>query len=298
MHKTRTYLCLLLAALLVAGALVGARSANVRQIKFGVVPSATRDTVLVLQAAAVTPVSSNGAGVDGVAPGQQSVVNITPAPLPASSQGVGVATVVSGSPADLAGLRKGDVLLSIDGEPLKGVYHFRSMVRSYAPGAVLRIVYRRDQAEYATRVRLGQGNPSDESAAVEPAVARQPSPQIVKLTHKHYRRIAEYKSRIRTQMQALPADMDSRAVINALQGIRDVTASVSVNHSGWMAGNACDATLEFIDAQGRLVLQGVNNTLTLSVYDNSGRLVLRSPLNTPADCRSLPEDIALRLKAL
>ena len=298
-HKTRTYLCLLLGALLIAGAFVGARSTNARQIKFGVVPSATRGAVPAMPGADANPVSSNGAGVDGVASGQQSVVNIAPAPLPPlSHHGVGVAEVAAGSPADIAGLQKDDVLLSIDGEPLTSVYQFRRLVRSYASGAVLRVVFRRDQAEYVTRVRLGGGGASDASDAIEPTVAHQPSPQIVKLTRWHYCRISKYKERIRTQLQALPDAMDSRVVINSLQAIRDVTASVSVNHNGWMAGSACDARLEFIDAQGRLILHGVNNTLTLCVYDNSGRLVLRTPLNTSDDCLRLPADILQRLKAL
>jgi Do/DeqQ family serine protease len=53
--------------------------------------------------------------------------------------GVGVTGVDSGSPADRAGVRKGDVVETVDGFPLGSAEEFRFRVRDLGPGATARL---------------------------------------------------------------------------------------------------------------------------------------------------------------
>lgn len=64
-----------------------------------------------------------------------------------TAEGPLVAVVVEGSPAALAGLEAGDVLLSADGQPLASMATLAALIRDREPGDRLRIEYRRDGVE-------------------------------------------------------------------------------------------------------------------------------------------------------
>jgi S1-C subfamily serine protease len=48
--------------------------------------------------------------------------------------GVEITDVIDGSPAEKGGLLKGDIVIKVDDEPLKGTGHLYSIVRSHSPG--------------------------------------------------------------------------------------------------------------------------------------------------------------------
>jgi len=69
-------------------------------------------------------------------------------------------SVTPGLPAERAGLRNGDVITAIDGEPVKDAVDLRLKVASYPPGTEVRISYRRDGEEANVRVELADaGDP-------------------------------------------------------------------------------------------------------------------------------------------
>ncbi|MFV1959716.1 MAG: M20/M25/M40 family metallo-hydrolase, partial [Planctomycetota bacterium] len=68
--------------------------------------------------------------------------------------GVKVASIVDGSPADAAGLRAGDVVLAVDGEPTKDLRVYEDVLRKYGPGDVIRIRVRRGEEELEVPVTL------------------------------------------------------------------------------------------------------------------------------------------------
>jgi putative serine protease PepD len=68
--------------------------------------------------------------------------------------GVRLTTIVDDGPADQAGLRIGDVLMRLDGQPLTEPADLIALVRKHAPGAVVRVDYRRGAAENTAAVTL------------------------------------------------------------------------------------------------------------------------------------------------
>lgn len=68
---------------------------------------------------------------------------------------VGIGGVSTGQPADLAGLKSGDVILSINGQVPTSGPEAVDMIRSYAPGDVITITVQRDGEELTKQVTLG-----------------------------------------------------------------------------------------------------------------------------------------------
>jgi len=75
---------------------------------------------------------------------------------PGDTPGVRVEGVFAGSPADQAGLQKGDVLLSIDGSNLTDVETLLRATTSMRPGERVTVTYRRDGAKRTTEAVLAQ----------------------------------------------------------------------------------------------------------------------------------------------
>ena len=65
--------------------------------------------------------------------------------------------VVPGSPADVAGLRVGDVVVRIDDKPVDSSAQLGSVVRRYRPGDTVSVVVDRDGTEVSLGARLSEG---------------------------------------------------------------------------------------------------------------------------------------------
>jgi len=71
-------------------------------------------------------------------------------------RGVIVADVVPDSPAARAGLKKDDVILTFNGEPVKGTKHFNRLINETPPGRTVTLVISRDGAEQTITAKLGK----------------------------------------------------------------------------------------------------------------------------------------------
>jgi hypothetical protein len=74
--------------------------------------------------------------------------------------GVRLSGVRSGSPAEQAGMRKGDVLIRLDGQEIADLYAFTDALRAHAPGDTVGIVVLREGEEVSLVAVLGsRGEP-------------------------------------------------------------------------------------------------------------------------------------------
>ena len=75
-------------------------------------------------------------------------------------RGVGVTQVVTGSPAEKAGLRKDDVILRIDGENITSVRKLNRIVSELAPDQTVRVTVSRGGSEQELTATIGKRNNS------------------------------------------------------------------------------------------------------------------------------------------
>jgi Do/DeqQ family serine protease len=81
------------------------------------------------------------------------------------TRGVGVAQVQPGSPAERAGLKKGDVITSFNGVEMTDPNVFRNLVASTAPGTDVSLTVIRDGREQQIRAKLGELVPAADREA-------------------------------------------------------------------------------------------------------------------------------------
>ncbi len=81
-----------------------------------------------------------------------------PLPDPLGVPGIVVISVSEGSPAADAGLQHGDIITSLDGQPLESAAAFTESIAAHQPGdrIVLGVLHAGDEAEVELRIRLGE----------------------------------------------------------------------------------------------------------------------------------------------
>jgi len=70
--------------------------------------------------------------------------------------GILVADVNAGSPAQAAGIRRGDVILKLDGTPVKEIGPFRNRIALLSPGTAVNLTVLRDGREQSVTVKIGK----------------------------------------------------------------------------------------------------------------------------------------------
>jgi S1-C subfamily serine protease len=76
--------------------------------------------------------------------------------------GIVVYNVLSGSGADRAGLRKGDVITALNGTQVTDPNSFRNLIAATAPGTEVTLTIKRNGSEQQVRVTLGEFTPQAE----------------------------------------------------------------------------------------------------------------------------------------
>jgi serine protease Do len=81
------------------------------------------------------------------------------------SEGILVQDVAPGGPAEKAGLRSGDILVRLDGEPVRDVAKFRAAVAAKSPGTEVELEVWRDKRAQTLKVALGKQEGPAQAAA-------------------------------------------------------------------------------------------------------------------------------------
>ena len=67
-----------------------------------------------------------------------------------------MADVTSGSPAADAGLKKGDIVVSVDGNDINGPEGLGAAIRDHKPGDSVKITYVRDGQQHTATIKLAE----------------------------------------------------------------------------------------------------------------------------------------------
>jgi hypothetical protein len=103
--------------------------------------------------ATAPPAASPAGGASGVGQGRRVSFGTMP-DFAFAGPGVKVAGVTPGSPAEKAGVREGDVLLTVDGKELADLRGFSGVLRELKPGQTVRVVLARGGREQTLDVTV------------------------------------------------------------------------------------------------------------------------------------------------
>jgi S1-C subfamily serine protease len=144
------------------GQVVGMDTAASATSQFGFRQTAATDAYAIPIAKAVTVASAitSGRASATVHIGATPFLGIEVAPASYGGSGAVIAGVVSGGPADSAGLAAGDVITAIDGKSISSAGAIPSIVLAKKPGAKITVAYA-DQfgVSHTATVTLGSGPP-------------------------------------------------------------------------------------------------------------------------------------------
>ena len=85
-----------------------------------------------------------------------------------SADGVLIADVNDGSPADSAGLKSGDIVVRMEGQPVEEVGTFRNKVAQFTPGSKSRLVVLRDGEKKELTIEIGKRPQNERTTVVTP----------------------------------------------------------------------------------------------------------------------------------
>lgn len=86
-------------------------------------------------------------------------------------KGVLISHVVAGGPADRAGLKQGDVILSLNGAPVNDVNELRNKVAASSPGSEVALTILRNGSQQQIRVKLGEFKPQSGASGDQSGVS-------------------------------------------------------------------------------------------------------------------------------
>ncbi len=72
-----------------------------------------------------------------------------------NNHGAVIVDLVKGNSADVAGLKRGDLILSIDGKSIKGANELKNTIASYQPNTKIKVTYERAKKEHTLSFILG-----------------------------------------------------------------------------------------------------------------------------------------------
>ena len=110
-------------------------------------------------------------------------------PLPARARrergqasGVEIVEVTPDSPAARAGLKRGDVIMAVDGKPIDDVGRFRNLIAGTAPGTTLKLTVLRDGREQTLDVAIGEIPERGPATAAPSSAPERPGLSVTDMT--------------------------------------------------------------------------------------------------------------------
>jgi serine protease Do len=106
-------------------------------------------------------------------------VGVQPKPGGKAGAGIAIASVVKDSPADKAGIKKGDVVTHVNTEKIQDMLHLRTVLGRYVAGDTIKLTLKRAGKEMKLDVTLNTGKADIDNPSVPPppppAAAKKPA---------------------------------------------------------------------------------------------------------------------------
>ncbi len=99
-----------------------------------------------------------------------------------STKGCLVGDVTPNGPADLAGIKRGDIITKIDGKEITNSSNFRNEVAQRKPGSTVSITLTREGVGKVIRIKLGERPAKSEIEETESGKQNEQSPKLSGLT--------------------------------------------------------------------------------------------------------------------
>ncbi|HIJ52302.1 MAG TPA: Do family serine endopeptidase [Planctomycetes bacterium] len=109
--------------------------------------------------------------------------------LDKDTKGVAVTQVIDDSAADKAGLKRYDVIVELDGQPVENGNQFLNRVAMLKPGTKVKIVVLRDGKRKTFTAELGTRPPQDQRPGAEPKIQQQLGFTVKNLTDEYAKRL-------------------------------------------------------------------------------------------------------------
>ncbi len=248
-----------------------------------------------------------------------------------ATEGIFVKGVAPGSPAETAGLKEADIVLAIDGKRVLSREGYRDIVAGKRAGDVLKLTCLRagQRIDFSVtlkpRAQVLSGKPAVMVAGHlvdEPRPASALRSRSVALDPERARRLAylrsvgtlgirpallspetqaaihETRGAIIDELAKNTDSIDGKRLTRLMQRLRDLARDATRSRRNWMAGKAGEATLQFRDEEGTIVLTGADNLIQIELLDPEGRSVYNGSFNTEEERRAVPCDLPARFRAL
>lgn len=218
----------------------------------------------------------------------------------APDSGVRVVSLLPGGPAAQAGILEGDVIVMLDGKPVRDRATLAAMLAGRTPGERVRVELMRQGHRQAVSLLLMRSpNPAATAMnSLDSAVGGDRVMRPLAVPQEIREKLAELRRSLCAQLAALPHGIDPEKVTDTLQDIRDLARDANPDGKGWMEGRAGEASVSFKDDQGSVMLRGSNNLLTVELFDKAGKVTYRANIDTPEQRAALPDHVVKRLQNL
>ncbi len=121
------------------------------------IASLTKEVLMYLANDRKEPLTFKGIQVKAPASGQHNGRKVSAGTVPDftfKGSGVRIQSVEDGSPAQKAGLTSGDIIVSIDGQPIKNLKDYSDILKMRNPGDVIKVKFKRQNELRETKIRL------------------------------------------------------------------------------------------------------------------------------------------------
>jgi len=183
-----------------------------------------------------------------------------------TNDGALVSQVVEGSPAEKAGIKAGDIIVKLNGEPVSGAAHLKNMVGKEKPGSVAKLTIYRDKKTFDVNVNVGERTQKAVAAA-------KPSGE------------GETSNELGVELEKVPAAVAEKMGLKEGQGLRikDIDSDGPGGRMGLRSGDVIleidgHAISDVADFNKALAEAKKNKVIRLTVQRGNSRIFLGSPL--------------------